>query len=132
MPTRRYTICNTCTKQLVSKELFIETLEVIKTGLERRNTFDQALGDVSDSWFVCNIGDEWLKQLVKMLEYSMDDHPTPKYDSIIGWWLFDRGEKKIWWEESGKTIEKDLTSSDALYDYLVERFHNKTKTKEGT
>jgi hypothetical protein len=127
LPTKKYVVCDSCVKQLLPKELFIETLEKIKAGLDRRNSFGQAISDVSDSWFVCNVGDEWLKQLIKVLEYSMGDFPSRKYDSIIGWWLFDGGEKKIWWEESGETIEKDLSEPEALYDYLVEKFQNKHK-----
>ena len=76
MPTNRIVVCDTCMKQLLPKELFIETLEIIKAGLDRRNSFGHAISIVSDSWFICNIGDEWLKQLIKVLEHSMDDHPS--------------------------------------------------------
>lgn len=120
-------ICGTMHNQPMPKDLFIETLDAIRAGLARRYDFGQALSATCDSWFVCNLGDEWLRQLIKLLEYSMDDHPTTKYDSIIGWWLFDNGEKKIWWEEVGKTIEQDLSTPGALYDYLVERIQNKEK-----
>lgn len=104
----------------ISKELFVESINAIKSGLEKRNKLDEALTAFSDSFFICNIGEEWLNQLIKILEFSMNDIPTRKYGSIISWWLFEDVEKQICWEASGKKYEKDLTTAEALYDYLVE------------
>ena len=80
----------------------------------------------SESWYICNIGEEWLNQLIKVLEHNMDDHPSKKYDSMIGWWLFEDTDKIIWWEKDGQKFEKDLTTPEALYDYLVEKMEQNT------
>lgn len=104
----------------LNKELFVQTLKVIKEGYERRNKFNDAISDICSSWFVCNVGEEWLKQLITLLEYLMEDEPSSKSSSIIDWWLFEKVDKKIWWEENGQKIERDLTTPEALYDYLVE------------
>ena len=105
----------------ISEELFIETLNSIKEGYGRIKQFDKALTSISDSFFICNAGEEWLNALIKLLEDVMNDHPTPKYDSHISWWLFDDVEKKLWWEENGEKVELDLTTPEALYKYLSER-----------
>lgn len=104
-----------------NKEVFIETLRIIKEGYERRNKFEKAITEISDSFFVCNVGEEWLDQLVKLLELGMNDLPSRKYSSTISWWLWEDVEKKIWWEENGQKVEKDLTTPEALYEYLVEK-----------
>lgn len=105
----------------LSKELFVETITVIKAGYERRNKFSKAMTEFNDAFFICNIGDEWLSQLVSILETLMDDENRPKYGTYIRWWLWDDSDKKIWWEVDGQTFERDLTTPEALYDYLVEK-----------
>jgi hypothetical protein len=103
----------------LTKELFVQTIKTIKAGCERRDKLNEALSDVCNSWFICNIGEEWLEQLIVLLEHLLNDEPT-KRGSVISWWLFEDVEKKSWWDEDGKTIERDLTTPEALYDYLVE------------
>lgn len=103
------------------KKLFVTTLKAIQEGLEKREKLDKAFSEACDSPFVCNVGEEWLNQLIVVLEYMMYDFPDKKYGSTISWWLFDSTEKIIWWEEDGQKIERDLTTPEALYDYLVER-----------
>lgn len=103
------------------KKLFVTTLKAIQEGLEKREKIDKTFSEICDSSFVCNIGEEWLNQLIVVLEYMMYDFPDKKYGSTISWWLFDSTEKIIWWEEDGQKIERDLTTPEALYDYLVER-----------
>lgn len=107
--------------KILSKELFVETLKAIKTGYERRNKFESAITEFNDAYFICNIGDEWLNQLVLLLEQLMNDENNPKYGTTISWWLWEDVDKKIWWEVDGQKFEKDLTTPEALYDYLVEK-----------
>lgn len=104
-----------------SKKLFVTSLKAIQEGLERREKLDKAFSEACDSFFVCNVGEEWLNQLITILEYLMEDFPDKKYGSMISWWLFENVDKKIWWEESDQKIERDLTTPEALYDYLVEK-----------
>jgi len=104
-----------------SKEVFIETLNKIKDGYKRRSKFEKAVTEVCDSFFICNVGQEWLDQLIKVLEFGMNDLPNRKYGSVISWWLWENVDKKIWCEADGVKYEKDLTTPEALYDYLVEK-----------
>ena len=105
---------------MLSKELFVETLNAIKTGYARRSKFEKAMTEFNDAYFICNIGDEWLNQLVLLLEQLMGDENNPKYGTTIGWWLWEDVEKKVWWEADGVNHERDLTTPEALYDYLIE------------
>ena len=105
----------------IDKNTFVSCIKAIQEGLEKRNKFDDALCAISDSWFVCNIGDEWLTTLISLLEKLLDDESKPIYGSMLSWWLFDDTDKKIWWEADGQKFEKDLTTPEALYDYLVEK-----------
>jgi hypothetical protein len=106
---------------LISREEFIKTLDIIKKGFKRREKFEKSVSNVSDSFFICNIGEEWLDQLVHLLEVEMNDEPNPKYGSMISWWLWEDVEKKIWWEEDGKKFERSLKTPVQLYNYLKER-----------
>ena len=36
----------------------------------------------------------------------------------IEWWLWEKTEKKIYWEENGVRKEKDLSNIEDLYDYI--------------
>ena len=105
----------------LTKELFVETITAIKAGYERRTKFEKAMTEINDAFFICNLGDEWLNQLVSLLEHLMGDENNPKYGTTIQWWLWEDVEKKIWWEVDGQKFEKDLTTPEALYDYLVEK-----------
>lgn len=105
----------------LSKELFVKTLTAIKAGYARRNNFNKAMTEFNDAYFICNVGDEWLNQLITVLEHLMDDVDKPKYGTIIRWWLWDSSDKNIWWEVDGQTFKRDLTTPEALYDYLVEK-----------
>jgi hypothetical protein len=106
---------------MISKECFLKTITGIKEGLEQRDKFDKTMSEFTSTWFVSELGESWLNSILDLLEEIFNDHPTPKYDSMIRWWLFGRADKKIWWEEDGKTVEKDLSTPEALYDYLVEK-----------
>ena len=105
----------------ISEEVFVKAFETIKAGYDKRTKFEKAITEVSDSFFICNIGEEWLEGMIGLLEEVMNDHPTSKYDSMISWWLFEDVDKKIWWEEHGREVELDLTTPQALYKYLAEK-----------
>lgn len=45
-----------------------------------------------------------------------------KYNNI-DWWLYEAPTAecyKIWWDEGGKEVSRDLSALSNLYDYLVE------------
>ena len=105
----------------ISEELFIDMLKRIKEEYERILKFDKAMSEISDSFFICNAGEGYLNALLDLLEDVMNDKSDPKYGSMIGWWLWEDVEKKVWWEEDGEEKELDLTTPESLYKYLNER-----------
>lgn len=103
----------------LDKDTFVSCINAIQVGLEKRNKFDDAIAAFSESYFICNVGDEWLNSLLGLLEKLMDDLPSKKYSSVIQWWLWE--DKTLLIEEDDKTIERVLATPELLYDYLVEK-----------
>lgn len=48
----------------------------------------------------------------------------------ISWWLYEDVEKTISWKENGEEISRDVTTADALYDFLVNEIEEKAKIKQ--
>lgn len=108
---------------MLSKYEFVCYINLIQSGLEQRRRFDKAMSEFNTSFFVSNIGEDWLKGLIMLLETVMDDKPG-KNGSYISWWLFKSNfvdKKLIITDEKGNDSEVDVSTPEALYDYLAER-----------
>jgi hypothetical protein len=96
-------------------------LTMIKEGLDRRNKFNDAVDKVSDGFFICNIGEEFLEVSLKLLGSSVKDY---KEDSIIEWWLFEDVEKYIYLAPShvnnptDEELKVSVQTPEELYTYF--------------
>lgn len=102
---------------MLTKELFISTIEKIRQQEARINELDQALGKMCDGFVAFDKDNLYLEALRDLLKYTMQD----KYD-YIGWWLYEAPEAGyiVSWDEGGQEVSVDLTDVGALYDYLVQ------------
>lgn len=113
-------------KVKISRELFVETLEAIKKGLEQRNQIDKALSQFSDSYVITNIGDDWLNALTKLLEVSVGDDVNIKYGTMISWWLYENITPKVIYLQphhpkntTGEELEIPVETPEQLYEYFL-------------
>lgn len=108
---------------MISEYEFITTLDYITKGLEQRDKFDKAMSEFNSSFYVTNIGDDWLTGLIFLLEIAMND-PPGKNGSFISWWLFNSNvvDKIITiTEEDGTSYEVPVKTPQQLYKFLSER-----------
>ena len=114
----------------ISEELFVESLEAIKRGLEQRSAFDDALEKFSDSYVTMNVGSDWLETATRLLEDAVGDDPNEKYGSTISWWLYENVEKVIYIQpehkknSTGVEIEVKVETPQELYQYFKEYGEN--------
>ena len=113
-------------KVKISRELFVETLEAIQKGLEQRNQVDKAFSQFSDSYFINNIGNDWLNALTKLLENIVGDDPEIKYGTIIEWWLYEDITPKVIYLQphhpkntTGEELEISVETPEQLYEYFL-------------
>ena len=99
----------------ITKEMFCASLNSIQKEKERMNKSERLLSEnLLDGWVVIKEG-ETLQTLIDLLiDLMEDDHD----DSMIEWWLFDNVEKYLY--DKAGNIVNDLTTAEALYDYLVD------------
>ena len=103
---------------MIPKELFLSTLEKICAQRAKIEEFNNALSKMCDGHPVFDRENLYLEALLDLLKFTMKD----KYDNI-DWWLYEAPTAdcyKIWWDEGGKEVTRDLTTLSNLYDYLVE------------
>ena len=113
-------------KVKITRELFVETLNAIKKGLEQRNQVDKTFSQFSDSYFISNIGNDWLDALTTLLEVSVGDEVSPKYGSTITWWLYENMAPKVIYLQpehpkntTGEELEVPVETSEQLYEYFL-------------
>ena len=102
---------------------FVYYINLIQNGLNQRDKFDRAMSEFNTSFFVSNLGEDWLNGLIMLLETVMDEKPG-KNGSYISWWLFESnivGKKLIVTDEKGEDSEIDVSTPELLYKWLVER-----------
>ena len=106
---------------MLSEYEFITALDYITKGLEQRAKFDKAMSEFNTSFYVTNIGNDWLDGLIFLLEISMNDRPG-KNGSYISWWLFnDITDKTLIITENGEDKEIPIKTPHQLYKFLSER-----------
>ena len=101
---------------------FVYYINKIQDGLNQRRKFDEAMTEFNTSFFVSNIGEDWLNGLIMLLETVMDDKPG-KNGSYISWWLFESNivDKKLIVTENGVDKEIPVKTPHQLYKFLIER-----------
>ena len=99
---------------MITKELFCDILANIK----RQEFLDQKLADVlaerTMTYFLFDPENLFLKSLRDLLKAIFDDT-----DDTIGWWLYE-DVPKIIYMPNGE--EWDISTPEALYDYLVDLY----------
>lgn len=99
---------------MISKVLFMETLDEIQTETKRYEKFDKLMREYCDGFPVMTLGNKYLNQLIAVLKETSDDT-----SDLIEWWLYEKVDKIVWLEAPcGRKIEYDLTTAEALYDFL--------------
>lgn len=108
---------------MLSEFEFVYYINLIQDGLNQRRKFDRAMSEFNTSFFVSNIGEDWLKGLIMLLETVMDDKPG-KNGSYISWWLFESNtvdKKLIITDENNNDSELDVSTPELLYKWLIRR-----------
>ena len=108
---------------MLSEFEFVYYINLIQDGLNQRRKFDEAMSEFNTSFFVSNIGEDWLKGLIMLLETVMDDKPG-KNGSYISWWLFESNivdKKIIITDNFGNNTEIDVSTPELLYKWLSNR-----------
>ena len=96
-------------------------LTKIKEGLDRRNKFNDAIDKVSDGFFICNIGSEFLDVALKLLCRSVNDYVE---EPIIEWWLFEDVDKYIYLpakhpnNPTDEELKVPVETPEQLYTYF--------------
>lgn len=101
---------------------FVYYINLIQNGLNQRGKFDRAMSEFNTSFFVSNIGEDWLNGFIMLLETVMNDRPG-KNGSYIHWWLFDNitNRQLTLADENGDSTSIDLSTPELLYKWLSNR-----------
>lgn len=103
----------------IRRKQFVSILESIQKGLEKRDKFSSAMEEISDSYFVCELGNEWLNASIMLLEKAVEDK-----NETISWWLLEDVEKVIYIppghpdNPQGQEIPVQVDTPDRLYSYF--------------
>ena len=108
---------------MISRKLFVETLEGIKEKFAVREKAEEELQKLGLSIDIQE--DLFLNQLLEVLKETVPD----PYD-YISWWLYDASDYRVSWEENGQKIEKNLEKADDLYDFLVSSAANQPDVED--
>lgn len=102
---------------MISREIFLSTLDKIRRQDARIEEFEDALQKLCDIRPAFDQGNLYLEALLELLQYTTNDK-----SDVIGWWLYEapKDDSTISWIEDGVEISRTLSSLDALYDYLCE------------
>ena len=104
---------------MITKELFVKTLEEIRRERKRLDEFSAAIDKICVGYPIVTAGEGYLAALLGVLNALFDEENNPY--PLIEWWLFENVEKKIWEKdrETEEAIEYDVSDPGRLYDYLV-------------
>lgn len=98
---------------MLSKETFCKALRLIKEQEEVDRQFSKALQMVGNGHYVFGTPDRCLDAALLILVEAVGD----KHEYIY-WWLFELGDKVISLADGSQSW--DLTTPEALYDYIVD------------
>ena len=99
-------------KYVISKETFCKALQLIREQEEVDRQFSEALQTVGNGHYVFGTPNRCLDAAILVLVEAVGD----KYE-YIDWWLYELGDKVIELADGSQTW--DLTTPEALYDYIV-------------
>ena len=108
----------------ISKKDFVKYLKQIQKGLKKREKFDNAMAEFNTSFFVSNLGDEWLDTATELLELAVGDKDDG-HGTMISWFLYEDVEKTIFFSPHSKynntdqEIAVDVSTPGKLCDYFV-------------
>ena len=107
---------------MITKELFVNTMDTIQKEWEKTNRFDTALREICDGYPIVMLGSGYLNALLSILNAYFDDK-----NDLVSWWLFEKVEKKIWETDAitGEKVEYDVSTPEALYNYLSKNVKDK-------
>ena len=106
---------------IMSKELFVETMDVIQKKFEYDYQCNKALGEIFDDgggflkdYFVIN-------HLISILNHIFYPNFNRSVFSDIEYFIYDLNFGEKWTEKSitEKGVSIDISTSDKLYDYLI-------------
>ena len=102
----------------ISKDLFIQILEMMQKQVEIDNEVGRALELVCDNAIVYGTENLYYKALLKLLKHCCND-----FYNYIEWWLYDNVEKKIYSIDQN-TVLYDVESVEDFYNFIVESQDN--------
>lgn len=111
---------------MITKELFIETIEKINKERVKIEKFNKAISSICDGYPIVTAGDGYLNALLEVLKACFEDE-----GEYIEWWLFENVEKKVWETdgETNETIEYDVSTPEALYDFLMKNKNERAASR---
>jgi len=112
---------------MISKKLFIETIDFIKKKREHESALIEALQLCSPHEYIyAFIYNEYEEQVIKLLHESLG---LPKDDGVLEYWLWELNFGKDYTVGCFMDKEKviDISTADKLYDFLTRKGKNNDK-----
>lgn len=104
---------------MLSKKTFIEAMSAIIKHNEIMEELKGPLRKLGDFPLSLDFDSMHREALLKVLrEVTGDD------SDWITWWLYEDGDKIVEWEEDETEMSADLTTVEALYDFLLSNVEN--------
>ena len=103
---------------MISKQKFCEAIAAIQKDSEENDKLSDALDKYLLNGHAIVKSSASYEMLIDLLKDMFNDNH--QY-SMIEWWLYDKVDKYIY--DNNKNVIADLTSVEALYDYLVENLN---------
>ena len=98
---------------MLSKKVFIEAMNAIVKHKEIMDELKVPLSKLGDFPMSLDIESIHREALLKVLAETTGDD-----NEWILWWLYEDVDKTVTWEEDGEEKAADLTTVEALYDFL--------------
>ena len=97
---------------MISKKLFIKTIENIQKQREKVSRFNDALDEICDGWPIFDTNNLYLESLLDILKEIFHDD-----NDWIEWWLYEEVEKKVWYDDG---TEIDIAEPEDFYNFLIQ------------
>lgn len=112
---------------MITKEEFVKAIEALKQQDAVDDNFQIHMEAAFPGSYAPIYENGLWEVSIHLLELAMED----RYE-YISWWIYDteygnrKDMTKISWTEDGQQKSIELTSSDALYDFLAEKSKKKS------
>lgn len=112
-------------KNKITKEMFVETINILKEQNDKDRKFGKALGEMFDTYPLSYSYQNVEAQLIKLLQVQFDDDHK---DSWIDYYIYElefgsKYKKGCAKYKNGKNI--NLSTAAYLYDFLIENLNDK-------